>query len=206
MLKELLLAAVLLGTPPNQSNEIPVARFSTGDISGWSEKIYQGKTRYLLEDGALKAHSVRSGSGLIRKLSVDPRKYPRLSWRWKVDHTLKKEDVKSKSGNDFAARVYVIFPRFLWNIRAINYVWAAKMPKGSEAPSPHTANSVIVAVESGDEKAGSWVSEERNVYEDYKRIFGAEPPPVGGVAIMTDTDDTRDEATAWYGDITLRAP
>src|SRR6185369_8789890 len=104
-----------------------------------------------------------------------------------IDHTLKREDIKSKKGDDFAARVYVVFPRtFFWRMRAINYVWSAKMPKGSSAPSPYTANSVIVAVESGDDKVGSWVSEERNIYEDYRKIFGEAPPPAGGVAIMTD--------------------
>jgi hypothetical protein len=58
-------------------------------------------------------------------------------------------------------------------------------------------------VESGDEKAGTWVSEERNIREDYRRFFGEEPPRVGAVAVMTDTDDTGDEVTAWYGDITI---
>ena len=80
------------------------------------------------------------------------------------------------------------------------------MPKHGEARSPYTSNSVIVALESGDDLAGNWVHEERDIYQDYRRIFGEEPPLLGGVAIMTDTDDTKDEANAWYGDITLRAP
>jgi hypothetical protein len=65
---------------------------------------------------------------------------------------------------------------------------------------------MMVAVESGDEKAGTWVTEERNVYEDYRRLFGEEPPMIGAVALMTDTDNTGGEATAYYGDITLEAP
>lgn len=204
MLNHLLIAAVVFAASAAPTPEIPVGRFSAGDLSGWSDKAHKGKTSYTLEDGTLKAHSVKAASGLIKKLSLDTRKYPKLSWSWRVDHSLKREDITSKKGDDFAARIYVIFPRtFFWRMRAINYVWAAKMPKGSEAPSPYTANSRIVAVESGDEKAGSWVHEERNIYEDYKKIFGEEPPLLGGVAIMTDTDDTLDEATAWYGDITL---
>jgi hypothetical protein len=139
-------------------------------------------------------------------VAFDAKKYPRLTWSWRVDHTLKREDISLKSGDDFAARVYVVFPRSFFRMRAINYVWAAKMPKGSEAPSPYTKSSVIVAVESGDDKAGKWVLEERNIYEDYRRIFGEDPPQVGGIAIMTDTDDTQSEATAYYGDITLHAP
>lgn len=206
MLNHLLIAAIFLGASV-PATEIPIGRFSASDLSGWSDKVFKGTTSYTLEDGTLKAHSVKSASAKIKKVHIDTRKYPKISWSWRIDHVLKREDIKVKSGDDFAARVYVVFPRTLfWRMRAINYVWAAKMPKGSEAPSPYTANSVIVAVESGEDQAGKWVSEERNIYEDYKRIFGEEPPPLGGVAIMTDTDDTKDEATAWYGDISLHAP
>src|SRR6185369_12402162 len=117
----------------------------------------KGHTTYTPDNGALKAHSAKAGSGLVHKLSVDTRKYPRLTWSWRVEQTIKGEDIRLKKGDDFAARVYVIFPRtFFWRMRAINYVWATRMPKGSEAPSPYTKNSVIVAVESGDEKVGSW--------------------------------------------------
>ena len=216
MLNHLLIATFMLATgaaapaaapAPSALPEIPVARFSASELTGWKDQPIKGVTSYTLEEGALKAHAVKSASGKIKKLTVDTHKYPMITWRWRVDHTLKHEDIRHKSGDDFAARVYVVFPRtFFWRMRAINYVWAAKMPKGSEAPSPYTPRSVIVAVESGDGEAGKWVSEERNIYEDYKRIFGEEPPPLGGVAIMTDTDDTQDEATAWYGDITLHAP
>ena len=207
MLNHLLIAIIILAAGASSAQEIPVARFSNGDLSGWSEKVFKGKTSYTLENSVLKAHSVRAGSGLIKKLSVDTQRYPKLSWSWRIDHTLKGENIMTKQGDDFAARVYVVFPRtFFWRMRAINYVWAAKMPKLGEARSPYTSNSVIVALESGDDLAGTWVHEERNIYQDYRRIFGEEPPPLGGVAIMTDTDDTQDEANAWYGDITLRAP
>ncbi len=196
---------------PCSAAEMAVGKFSAEDLSGWTDKPFKGKTTYELvkNDGksVLKAHSFKSASGLIKKLSVDCKKFPVLRWSWKIDHTLKKEDIKTKKGDDFAARVYVVFPRtFFWRMRAINYVWAAKMPKNSFAPSPYTSNSIIVAVESGDEKVGTWVSEERNIYEDYKKMFGEEPPQLGGVAIMTDTDNTQDEATAYYGDIFLQGP
>lgn len=209
MLKKTLIALLLLAdlAQATPAADIPVGRFSHLDLSGWSDKKFRGKTDYSFDQGALKAHSAGGASGKIRKLSVDPRQYPKLSWSWRIDHALKKEDIASKQGDDFAARVYVVFPRALfWRMRAINYVWAGKMPKGSHAPSPHTGNVVVVAVESGDAKAGSWVFEERDIYEDYKRFFGEDPPRVGGIAVMTDTDDTREETTAWYGDITLHAP
>lgn len=190
------------------ASPLEVGRFDAGDLSGWHDKAFRGKTVYsLTKDGdrtVLRAHSVKTASGLIKEVEIDPKKYPLLHWSWKVEHSLKKEDVTKKSGDDFAARVYVVFPRtFFWRTRAINYVWAAKMAKGSFAPSPYTAHAAIVAVESGDEKAGQWITEERNIYEEYRRIYGEEPPMAGAIAIMTDTDDTQDEATAWYGDIFL---
>jgi len=77
------------------------------------------------------------------------------------------------------------------------------MAKGSSAPSPYTKNALIVAVESGSAKTGQWVSEERNIRDDYRKLFGEEPPDVGAVAVMTDTDDTREDITAYYGDIFL---
>lgn len=193
---------------PAAGDDIAVGRFSAGDLTGWGDQNFKGKTVYALvqDEGrtVLKAHSKGTASGLLKKITFKASEHPFLHWSWKVDHSLQREDIRKKSGDDFAARVYVVFPRtFFWRHRAINYVWAARMPKGASAPSPYTGNSVIIAVESGDDKAGTWVTEERNVYEDYRKAFGEEPPPAGAIAIMADTDDTKDEVTAWFGDITV---
>ncbi|HTG80318.1 MAG TPA: DUF3047 domain-containing protein [Geobacteraceae bacterium] len=201
---------ILLAVAAACAAEVAVGRFSAGDLSGWHDETFRGKakTSYHLvkENGrtVLMAQSRRAASGLLKKVDLNPRNYPLLRWSWKVEHTLKGEDVTRKSGDDFAARVYVMFPRtFFWQMRALNYVWAARLPKNSAVPSPYTVNAVIIAAESGETAAGTWVREERNVYEDYRRAFGEEPPRVGAVAVMTDTDDTGDEAVAWYGDITM---
>lgn len=202
------LLSVILALPA-WGDELAVGKFSSGDLNGWADQPFKGKTSYALvpDDGrvVLKAHSQNAASGLLKQISFKAPDYPLLRWSWKITHSLQQEDIRKKSGDDFAARVYVVFPRglFRFQYRAINYVWAAKMPKGSSAPSPYTSNSVIVAVESGDEKAGTWVTEERNIYEDYRKAFGSDPPPVGAVALMSDTDNTGDEVTAWYGDITF---
>jgi len=206
----LILTTLLLVATHCTAAELVLGEFSSGNLTGWSDKIFKGKTDYTLvkenDKTVLKAHSEKGASGLLKKVKLDPKAYPVLRWSWKVEHALKKEDVTRKSGDDFAARIYVVFPRtFFWQTRAINYVWAAKLPKGSSVPSPYTSKAVIVAVESGDEKAGQWVGEERNFYEDYRKLFGEEPPKLGAVAIMTDTDDTGDEATAYYGDIFLES-
>lgn len=193
---------------PCAADELKIGNFDNNDLSGWEEKIFHKKTIYALarENGktALKAHSAKAASGLVRKVRLDPAKYPVLRWSWKVEHSNGKEEITKKAGDDFAARVYVVFPRtFFWRMRAINYVWASRLPKESVHPSPYTSNSMIIVVESGDERAGTWLHEERNIWEDYRRVFKEDPPLIGGVAVMTDTDNTVEESVAWYGDITL---
>jgi hypothetical protein len=86
-------------------------------------------------------------------------------------------------------------------LAAINYIWESKAPVGTMVPNPYTDRVMMFVVESGSAKLHQWVNEERNVYEDYKKAFGEEPPMISGVAIMTDTDNTGESAIAYYGNI-----
>jgi hypothetical protein len=152
----------------------------------------------------IQAISRDAASGLSYKIKFDVHKYPFLCWSWKVANVLEKEDVSTKEGDDFAARVYVAFPSWIfWQSKVLSYVWAGKMSKGQAAPSPFSNNGRIIAVESGPQNVGKWHTECRNMYEDFRHFFGEEPPMAGGVAIMTDTDNTGGSATAWYGPITI---
>lgn len=177
-------------------------------LSGWETKTFVGHTHYTAEqEGAqfhIRAESSASASGLFLPIDYDPKEQPLLKWRWKIAHPLSKGDEQSKSGDDYAARVYVVFPSPLfWKTRALNYIWANRLPKGAMTANAYTANAMMIAVESGPEQAGRWLGEERNIYEDFKRAFGAEPPRVGAIAIMTDTDNTGESAIAWYGPIAI---
>lgn len=192
-------------------NELHLGRFSMKDLTGWKEQaigLLKSKTTYTLardnDKEVLVAHSNKSASGQIFKLKLDPKEFPTLKWSWKIDHTIKKGDEKTKDGDDFATRVYVLFPRgFFSKTRAICYVWANKLPKGEHVTSPFTANVITVAADSGEELAGRWTFHQRNVYEDYKKFFGEEPPGIGAVAVMTDTDNTGESAVGYYGDISF---
>jgi hypothetical protein len=200
--------AIFLLARPCFSGEWIVGNFGAGDLSGWTSKVFKGETYYsfVKEDGrtVLKANSRAAASGLYKKMDLDPRAYPVLRWSWKIEHTIKKGNERTKAGDDYAARVYVVFPKTLfWKTRAINYIWANSLDIGTAVPNAYTSNSIMVAVESGNGKAGNWVDEERNIYEDYRKFFGEEPPLLGAVALMTDTDNTGEEAVAWYGDISL---
>ena len=192
------------------------------------KKIKSHTDYTLVEDGSvvLKAESRDSSSGLKREITIDPNRYPIVEWRWKVANVLKNGDVTRKSGDDYPARLYISFEydrskvRFfekakyaaarLWYgkyppIGAINYLWANKSPVGTIAPNPYTRRVRMIVVQSGPEKVGQWMTESRNVVEDYKAAFGEHPPMISGVAVMTDTDNTHESATAWFGDIVFKA-
>jgi hypothetical protein len=187
-------------------------------------------TRYQLvaDEGTtvVRAEADASASGLIRRLEVDPARHPILAWRWKIAGVVANADATRKSGDDYAVRVYVAFKydpaRVSWFDRAkyalikliygeypphagINYVWDNRLAPGTILPNAYTDRVRMIVVRSGDGEAGRWMAETRNVLEDYRRAFGEAPPPVSGIAIMTDTDDTGGKAVAWYGDIDLRA-
>lgn len=200
--------------------------------TGWKpltfKKIDRHTTYTLVKDGndvVVRAVAESSASGLIREIKIDPKEHPILQWRWKVMNVLKKGDVSRKEGDDYPARIYVTFEydpgklgffekakyetiRLIYGqyppIGAINYIWESKAPKGTVVPNPYTGRVIMIVVESGESKLNQWVSEERNIYEDYKKAFGQEPPMISGVAIMTDTDNTGESTTAYYGDIIFK--
>lgn len=204
----LLISSVLLSSLACHAEEIRVSRFSTEGLAGWESKKFKGVTEYTLvkenDHTVVQAASHAAASGLIKKIHFAPAKYRYLRWSWKIAHTIKGGDEKTKAGDDFAARVYVVFPgRFFWQMKAISYIWANRLPKGESVPSAYTSNAKLVAVESGEGKAGQWLAEERDLLADYRALFGADPPEAEAVAIMTDTDNTGGRADAWYGEITL---
>ena len=206
------LLSVLSAVPPGlAAGPLLIDDFAAGLSPKWEKKVFTGETVYapVVDEGrpALKAESRSSASAMIRRISLDPKTYPRLSWSWKIVRTIGKGDERTKAGDDYAARVYVVFPSALfWRTRAVNYIWANRLPRGAFLPNAYTGNAVMVAVESGDGNAGKWVDEERNLVEDYRRAFGEDPSDIGAVAIMTDTDNTGEQAVAWYGAIRFLPP
>lgn len=186
---------------------VDIARFSQGDLNGWQKKAFAGETRYALDnlDGqlALRADSDAAASGRYRKVSVNLNQTPILNWTWKVGGILTGNDERTRAGDDYPARVYVVFSGgvMFWRTRAINYVWSNQQPVGSRWPNAFTDHAQMIAIESGSDRVGQWINERRDVRADYRRAFGEEPGQVDAVAIMTDTDNTGAVATAWYGDI-----
>ncbi len=206
LLLKILLLLLFFPAVSMATDVIELGSFSTSGLSGWSEKSFQGTTEYrIVEEGGEKvlyAKSEKAASGLVFETDYDPQQFPILSWRWKVRDTISKGDSRSKAGDDYAARIYVVFPHwFFLKTKTLNYIWANQLPKNSSQLSVYTSNGMMIAVESGSAKAGEWVTVQRNLLDDYRKAFGEEPAKVGAIAIMTDTDNTGETAEAWYGDI-----
>jgi hypothetical protein len=217
----ILLAAVpiLFGLPESMRNavvrakgpeEIVLDDYTNGLRSKWQEKSFRGHTKYqvIRKDGRLciQANSRGSASGLYYKIKYKVEEYPFLTWEWKIENVLPRGDALHKEGDDYAARVYVIFPSWLfWRTTALNYIWANRLAKGKAVRNAFARNAVMIAVESGPGMAGRWVTETRNVLEDYREQFGEDPPEAGAIAIMTDADNTNGNAAAWYGVIRIRS-
>lgn len=182
--------------------------FDAESIIKWEKKSFKGDTLYKIvtDDGkkVIQANSNGTASGLFHKVRLDPAGFRYLRWSWKIKHTIPKGYENRKDGDDYAARIYVVFPgKFVWQTKAINYIWANHLPKGQAIPNAFTSNAMMLAIESGSEQTGKWIIEKRDILADYRRLFGTEPQKIEAIAIMTDTDNTGDEATAWYGEISI---
>ena len=170
----------------------------------------------------LQANAEASMSGLAHKMDVNPQLTPWLHWRWRVEQPNEKSDLHSKQGDDFPARIYVFFDfdinrlpfferlivriaRAIYGDRlplaALCYVWASNDPPGTTAWNPHSKRVRTIVASSGSDKAGQWVTVQRNVSTDYREAFGDPVPRITGVAIATDSDDTGAHSLAWYGNI-----
>lgn len=186
-----------------------VGRFSQGQMDQWQAKKFVSETLYSLTpmegELVLKAVSRNSASGLIRKIQVDLDQYPFLNWKWRVDTLLEGSfDEKQKSGDDYAARIYVVVSGGLaiWNTKALNYVWAKNSSRGDAWPNAYARdNAVMKALRSSEARASVWHKEKRDIRKDFKQLFNKEIRFIDAVVLMSDTDNTGKKGIAYYGDI-----
>ncbi|CAG1012478.1 hypothetical protein BURK2_04525 [Burkholderiales bacterium] len=213
-----------------QAEPVWVGRFpSAGEMPApWQvQKLNQDipATRYRLREwdgvGAVEAHAVGSMALLGRPLTVDLARTPVLCWRWRIDAPLKKADMTQKSGDDYAARVYLSFAvppdtlslgtRLALGVAralrgdqvpdaAINYIWDNRHPVGTWQANTYTDRARMRVTRSGAGDAGRWVSERRHVADDFRQAFGHGPLRLTGIALASDTDNTGEEARAGFAD------
>jgi len=190
------------------SEELIIGSFSSGSLKHWEAKEFKGQTKYQLVDLAgtrvLKAESADNASGLFKKQRIDLQKTPIMNWRWRIENRLGTINEQTKSGDDYAARVYVVVSGGLafWRTRAINYVWASTSPKDKIWPNAFAGDhAMMIALRTSSDQTGTWYTEKRNILADLKQHFGEDITYIDAVAIMTDTDNTHGTVTAYFGDV-----
>jgi len=200
--------------------------------AGWRAlaiaRVPPSKVALAADDGATVLRVTSHGTAGTAAFALAPQPVEAtLAWRWKIDRVVGKADLAEKSGDDFAARVYVFFEipdnAFPWGERlrlklarlfygaelpaaAICYVWDNRHPVDTAAWNPYSRRVRTVVVESGAARAGSWIEERRDLGADFRAAFGeafAASSRVTGIAAGNDTDQTGESATAWFGDFGL---
>lgn len=218
----------MASTAPAGAGDTPeTRRLDAPGRGGWQPLAFRDVERHTQyepvsvdDTPAVRARSDCSSSALVLPLEdLDLRATPVLRWRWRVDRAPEAADPETKEGDDYPARVYVLFPfqperAGLWErLRrgvveriygdglpgsALNYVWTRRAPAGATWDNPFTERSKMIS--RGAHPLETWESEEADILADYERLFGGPPPPPSGLALMSDSDGSCEEAVAWFAD------
>ncbi|MFN0313588.1 MAG: DUF3047 domain-containing protein [Burkholderiales bacterium] len=232
------LVAFCLALPVHPQDAYVLPPFSTAPLGnervpGWQPVYISGvkkRTELMIEDDAgqrvLKIRANASAGSMVTALNANPLAFPLLRWRWKLPAHNAKTNLLTKKGDDYPARVYVMFDydtaklgfldraklrlaRKLYGEQvpaaALCYVWDAKHPAGTTAWNAYTNRVRMIVVRGGDEKLGQWVEEERNIAQDFKAAFGEDPPKLSAIAVGGDSDNTDESTLSFLGDLTLSA-
>ena len=142
------------------------------------------------------------------KGKVDLKETPILEWTWKAGVLPTNADCRKKSADDQAAQLYVVWPRFPEAVRSqiIGYIWDTTAPVGTVVKSEKTGTVTYIVVRSGTADLGKWLTERRNVAEDYRKIYGSAPDNPGVISLAIDSDDTSSSAANIFGPILFRKP
>jgi hypothetical protein len=207
-------------------------RFDFKSLAEWEKLRIPGVEResdysiVVLDSGeqVMKATSSSSASGLISKKEFDPHELPRLCWRWKIANTYQKGDARKKSGDDYPLRIFVVFPydpddfSFWQNAkyksakmiygeyppgRSLNYIWANRPHPESRFRSAYTEMAEQIVLQSGSTNAGIWINEEVDIIADYQKAFGKTAPNKARLAIMNDSDNTKEQSISYLQYIDL---
>jgi hypothetical protein len=200
-------ALLVVAHAARAEDRVVVGDFSSaaagGAPAGWELNEKSGKADVaVVKDGGVSAVRFRSANtsfSLQKEVKVDLKKFPMLTWKWKVTKEPVGGDFRKSGTDDQAAQLFVAFSKS----KAIVYIWSSTVPKGlTKATSPAPFMTVeVVVLESGRDKLGKWVSESRNVYQDFKKLFGSEPPPVSGMRLQINSQHTGTSAESYFADV-----
>jgi len=192
-------------------NSLTVADFSSAAVgggipTGWELKEKSGKADFaVVKDGDVSAVRFRSNNAsfsLQKEVKVDLKQFPVLIWKWKVTKLPAGADFRKPKADDQAAQLFVAFTKS----KSIVYIWDTNAPQGlMEDTTPVFFMHVkVVVVRSGPAETGKWIAETRNVYEDYKKLFGEEPPAVSGMRLQINSQHTGTSAESYFADVAFK--
>lgn len=193
---------------------VAVDDFSRGTVGDfpvdWKPRKEEGRPVYSIreEDGRRFLHAASRGIGIQagREVSWDLDAYPILAWSWRAVEFPKGSDERKSSTNDSAVSVYALFPGPMGTVKSVKYIWSRVVPVGTRLTSSAGSTQVRV-LRSGTDQAGQWLEEQADVREDYRKLFGADKPPKpAGIAVLTDSDDTKSSAQGDYANLRLCKP
>ena len=192
------------------SEEVKVFEFTEKELSELTVRKVRGadnKTEYSVgsdENGNyLKAIADNAASGLGKEIKIDLNKTPFINITWKIEKDIPGIDETAKKGHDFAARVFVIKKTGATALsnRAINYVFSSNQDVGSNSPSPYTKKSIDNVLATTKTNLNEWVTVKANVKEDFKKFHNLDVNELDGIAIMSDTDNSKQKSITYYQNI-----
>jgi hypothetical protein len=196
------------------AEEIKVFDFTEKELSELEVRKVRGannKTIYTVgsneKGNFLKAIADNAASGLGKKVKINLNKTPFINITWKIEKDLSGIKENTKKGHDFAARVFVIkkIGATPLSNRAINYVFSSNNEIGFNSPSPYTKKSIDNVLASSKKNLNEWISVKANVKEDFKKFHGLNVEELDGLAIMSDTDNSKMKSVAYYQNIYFSA-
>ena len=192
------------------ANEVKVFEFTDKELSELSVRKVRGadnKTIYSVgsnnNGNYLKAVADNAGSGLGKEIKIDLNKTPFINITWKIEQDLSGINEKTKKGHDFAARVFAVKKTGATPLsnRAINYVFSSNVKVGENWPSPYTKKSIDNVLSTTKENLNKWVTVKANVKEDFLKFHDLNVDELDGLAIMSDTDNSKLKSVAYYQNI-----
>ena len=205
-----ILIVIFIMTVFSHANEIKVFEFTESELSQLDVRKVRGADKSTLytigsnENGNfLKAEADNAASGLGKEIKIDLNKTPYLNITWKIEKDLPGIKENTKKGHDFAARVFAVKKTGATPLsnRAINYVFSSNNEIGFNSPSPYTKKSIDNVLATTKDSLNEWVTVKANVKEDFKKFHNLDVNELDGLAIMSDTDNSKMKAIAYYQNI-----
>ena len=205
-----ILIGVLIIFEFSNANEVKIFEFTELELSQLEvRKVRGADNNTLYEVGSnengnfFKAVADNAASGLGKEVKIDLNKTPFINITWKIEKDLPGINENTKKGHDFAARVFAVKKTGATPLsnRAINYVFSSNNEIGFNAPSPYTKKSIDNVLASTKNNFNEWVTVKANVKEDFKKFHNLDVNELDGLAIMSDTDNSKMKAIAYYQNI-----